>query len=99
MSLVLNVEILGEFKKLTTATTGASKDLNKLNGTVSKVSKGMRNALAAVGLGFSLGVVIRELKDASKAAIEDSKSQELLALSLKASTGATENQLAAVASY
>lgn len=96
MSLVLNVEILGEFKKLTTATTGAAKDLNKLNGTVSKVSKGMKTALAAVGLGFSLGVVVRELKEATKAAIEDRKSQELLALSLKASTDATDNQISAV---
>lgn len=96
MSLVLNVEILGEFKKLTQATNGAAKDLKGLNGTVSSISKGMKNALAAVGLGFSLGVVVRELKDATKAAIEDTKSQELLALALKASTGATDNQISAV---
>ena len=96
MSLVLNVEILGEFKKLTAATQGASKDLKGLNGTVSSISKGMKNALAAVGLGFSLGVVVKELKEATKAAIEDTKSQELLALSLQASTGATTNQIAAV---
>ena len=96
MSLVLNVEILGEFKKLTQATNGAAKDLKGLNGTVSSISKGMKNALAAVGLGFSLGVVVRELKEATKAAIEDTKSQELLALALKASTGATDNQISAV---
>lgn len=96
MSLVLNVEILGEFKKLTAATQGASKDLKGLNSTVSKVSKGMKTALAAVGLGFSLGVVVRELKEATKAAVEDTKSQELLALSLKASTNATDNQISAV---
>ena len=96
MSLVLNVEILGEFKKLTAATTGASKDLNSLKKTTDKISKGMKTALAAVGLGFSLSVVVRELKEASKAAIEDVKSQELLALSLQASTKATDNQIAAV---
>jgi hypothetical protein len=96
MSLVLNVEILGEFKKLTQATNGAAKDLKGLNGTVSSISKGMKNALAAVGLGFSLGVVVKELKEATKAAIEDTKSQELLALALKASTGATDNQISAV---
>jgi hypothetical protein len=96
MSLVLNVEILGEFKKLTAATNGAAKDLKGLNGTVSKISKGMKTALGAIGVGFSLGVVINELKEASKAAIEDTKSQELLALALKASTGATTNQIAAV---
>lgn len=96
MSLVLNVEILGEFKKLTAATQGAAKDLNGLSGTVGKISKGMKTALGAIGLGFSLGVVIDQLKQASKAAIDDVKSQELLALSIKASTGATNNQVTAV---
>jgi len=96
MSLVLNVEILGEFKKLTSATNGAAKDLKGLNTTVSKISKGMKTALGAIGLGFSLSVVINQLKEASKAAIEDSKSQELLALSLRASTKATDNQIDAV---
>jgi 50S ribosomal subunit-associated GTPase HflX len=95
-NMVLNVEILGEFKKLTAATTGASKDLNSLKKTTDKISKGMKTALAAIGLGFSLSVVVRELKEASKAAIEDVKSQELLALSLQASTKATDNQIAAV---
>jgi hypothetical protein len=95
-SLVLNVEILGEFKKLTAAATGAGKDLNSLKKTTDKISKGMKTALGAIGLGFSLGVVVRELKEASKAAIEDVKSQELLALSLQASTKATDNQIAAV---
>ena len=96
MSLVLNVEILGEFKKLTQATNGAAKDLKGLNGTVSKISSGMKTALGAIGLGFSLGAVISQLKEASKAAIDDAKSQELLALSLKASTGATNNQIQSV---
>jgi hypothetical protein len=96
MSLVLNVEILGEFKKLTAATNGAAKDLKGLNGTVGKISKGMKTALGAIGVGFSLGVIINELKEASKAAIEDVKSQELLALSLQASTKATDNQITAV---
>lgn len=96
MSLVLNVEILGEFKKLTNATNGAAKDLKGLNSTVGKISKSMKTALGAIGLGFSLSVVINQLKEASKAAIEDSKSQELLALSLRASTNATDNQISAV---
>jgi hypothetical protein len=96
VSLVLNVEILGEFKKLTSATTGASKDLNSLKTTTDKISKGMKTALGAIGLGFSLSVVIDQLKEASKAAIEDRKSQELLALSLQASTDATDNQIVAV---
>ncbi len=96
MSLVLNVEILGEFKKLTQATNGAAKDLKGLNGTVSKISKGMKTALGAIGVGFSLGVVINQLKEASQAAIEDTKSQELLANQLKNSANATDAQIKAV---
>lgn len=96
MSLVLNVEILGEFKKLTSATEGAAKDLKGLNGTVGKISKGMKTALGAIGVGFSLGVVIDQLKQASQAAIEDAQSQELLANQLRNSTNATDDQIAAV---
>lgn len=96
MSLVLNVEILGEFKKLTQATNGAAKDLKGLNGTVSKISKGMKTALGAIGVGFSLSVVTQQLTEASKAAMEDQKSQALLANQLKNTTNATEEQIAAV---
>jgi hypothetical protein len=55
MSLVLNVEILGEFKKLTQATTGAQNSLGKLNTTANKISTGMSKAFRA--LGISLGAV------------------------------------------
>jgi hypothetical protein len=96
MSLVLNVEILGEFKKLTAATNGAAKDLKGLNGTVNKISKGMKTALGAIGLGFSLSVVTAQLKEASKAAIDDQKSQALLENQLKNTTNATDAQIAAV---
>jgi hypothetical protein len=96
MSLVLNVEILGEFKKLTQATTGAGKDLKGLNSSVSKISKGMKAALGAIGVGFSLGVVIKELKEATKAAIEDTKSQELLANQLRNTVNASDAQIKSV---
>jgi hypothetical protein len=96
MSLVLNVEILGEFKKLTAATQGASKDLKGLNSSVSKISKGMKAALGAIGVGFSLGVVIKELKEATKAAIEDTKSQELLANQLRNTVNASDAQIKSV---
>lgn len=96
MSLILNVEILGEYKKLTQATKGAQKDLNGLQGVTKKISTGMNKALGAIGVGLSLGVVINQLKEASKAAIEDVKSQELLANQLQNTTNATQAQIAAV---
>lgn len=96
MSLVLNVEILGEFKKLTAATQGATKQLSGLQGTTQKISAGMGKAFAAIGAGLSFGLIARELKEAAKAAVEDTKSQGLLANQLRNTTGATDEQIASV---
>jgi hypothetical protein len=81
-TLALNVEILGEFKKLTAATKGAEGNLAGLNKTAQSISSGMTKALGAIGVGFSLGFIKNELEQASKAAIEDVKSQELLATAM-----------------
>lgn len=82
MSLVLNVEILGEFKKLTSATKGAAGDLDGMGKKASTISKGIGKAFAAIGIGLSFKVIANELQEATKAAIEDRKSQELLALAM-----------------
>lgn len=99
MSLVLNVEILGEFKKLTAATTGAQTDLQKMNRSVATISKRMTAALAAVGVGMSFRWIATELEDASKAAIADAKSQELLALAMRNTGNATDATIAAAEDY
>jgi len=96
MSLVLNVEILGEFKKLTSATQGASKQLSGLQGTAQKISSGIGKAFGAIGIGLSFAFIARELKEASKAAVEDAKSQGLLATALQNTTGANNKQIASV---
>lgn len=95
MSLVLNVEILGEFKKLTQATKGAGGDLTGLGDTAKKISSGIGKAFAAIGIGLSFAAITRELKEATEAAIEDRKSQELLANAMMNTTGATEAQIKA----
>lgn len=96
MSLVLNVEILGEFKKLTSATQGANKQLAGLQGTAKKISSGIGRAFATIGVGLSFAVITRELKDAAQAAVEDQKSQGLLATALQNTTGANNKQIASV---
>jgi hypothetical protein len=88
-TLALNVEILGEFKKLTAATKGAEGNLAGLNKTASSISKGMITALGAIGVGFSLGAIKNEFEQASKAAIEDSKSMEILSLAMQNTGKAT----------
>jgi len=95
-SLVLGVEIIGEFKKLTAATQGSANDLSNLNKTVSNVSRKMRSALGAIGVGLSFAVLTRELKEATQAAVEDEKSQGLLANALRNTTNANDKQIAAV---
>lgn len=96
MSLVLNVEILGEFKKLTQATQGAANDLNGMSKRAASVSKSINRAFAAIGIGLSFKVLANELGEATKAAVDDLKSQQLLANQLINTTGATEKQIAAV---
>jgi hypothetical protein len=96
MSLILNVEILGEFKKLTSATQGANKQLAGLQGTAKKISSGIGRAFATIGVGLSFAVITRELKDAAQAAVEDQKSQGLLATALENTTGANNAQIASV---
>ena len=93
MSLVLNVEILGEFKNLTKATQGAESQLSKMNKTANRISSGMIRALGAIGVGFSLAAVTRELEESAKAAVEDQKSMNLLALAMKNVTGTTDAQV------
>lgn len=68
MSLVLNVEILGEFKKLTQATKGAENQLTKLNKTTQSIGNKMNGTLAAIGVGFSLNAVIRGIGDTLESA-------------------------------
>jgi hypothetical protein len=96
MSLVLNVEILGEFKKLTAATQGASTQLSGLQKSAQTISRNIGRAFATIGLGLSFAVIVNGLKDASKAAVEDAKSQQLLAKALKNTTGANNLQVASV---
>jgi len=94
VSLVLNVEILGEFKNLTAATKGAQSQLSAMNKRASSVSKGITKAFAAIGIGFSLGVIKRELEEAAKAAVEDTKSMTLLATAMENTGKASAVQVA-----
>jgi hypothetical protein len=88
-TLALNVEILGEFKKLTAATKGAEGSLAGLNKTTKAISSGMVKALGAIGVGFSLGFIKDQFEQAAKAAVEDVKSQQLLAIAMENTGKAT----------
>jgi hypothetical protein len=75
VSLVLNVEILGEFKKLTDATKGSEKQLTGLQKTASGISKKINGAFAAIGIGLSFTGIVRGIKSVSEAASDLSEAQ------------------------
>jgi hypothetical protein len=68
MSLVLNVEILGEFKKLTAATQGAQNSLSGLQKKASGIARGIGRTVGALGLTLGFAAMVRGFKDATAAA-------------------------------
>ncbi len=96
MSLVAKVEILGEFKSLTKATKGAKNELKDLNAKVGRFSKSMKAGLAGIGIGLSFGFIKDALTEATKAALDDAKSQAILKNALVNTTGANDAQVKAV---
>ena len=94
-NLTLSVEILGEFRKLTAATKGAESQLQTMGKKAATISKGINRAFAGIGIGLSFTLLAREVGEATKAAVEDRKSQELLALAMRNTAGASNDQIAA----
>jgi len=56
----------------------------------------MKKTLGAVGLTVGVGALVNQLNRAGKAAAEDAKSQGLLALALRNTVNATNEQISAV---
>lgn len=81
--LALNIQILGEFGKLTAATNGATSQLSGLSKTASSISQGMNKAFGLIGAGFSLNFLKNELNEAGKEAVADAKSMNILALAME----------------
>jgi hypothetical protein len=68
MSLVLNVEILGEFKRLTSATQGAQTSLSKLSDKVTRFGSVMSKAIGAIGITLGFRAIVDGAKDAINSA-------------------------------
>jgi hypothetical protein len=88
-TLALNVEILGEFSKLTAATKGATNQLTGLSKTATSISTGINKAFGLIGVGFSLNFLKNELEEAGKAAVADAKSMEILSIAMQNTGKAT----------
>lgn len=72
MALNLEVNILGEYKNLTKATKGATKQLQGLQSSVNKISRGVNTALAAIGVGISFSA----LKSSIQSAVNEASNLE-----------------------
>jgi hypothetical protein len=68
MSLVLNVEILGEFKKLTTATQGAQNSLQKLQDGVGGIAKGIGRTVGALAVTLGFTGIVQGFRNSIQAA-------------------------------
>jgi hypothetical protein len=99
MSLVLNVEILGEFKKLTAATQGANKQLKGMGDRSRKISQGIRRAFATIGVGLSFAAITKGFKETTKAAQIDIKGREQLTLAIQNNTEASDEQIKGIHEY
>ena len=93
MATNLVVNFIGN-NKLSKTTTVIGNDLKKLQRTTEKVSRGMNSALGAVGLGVGIAKLTGFLKDSAKAAAEDNKAKNLLALALQNTVGASKSAIA-----
>jgi len=99
MSLVLNVEILGEFKKLTSATQGANNQLQTMGDKAKKISSGIKSAFLAIGVGLSFKAIAQGFEETTKAAEREIKGRNNLTLAIENNTGATASQIKEVHKY
>jgi hypothetical protein len=93
MATNLRVNFIGE-NKLSKTTAVMSKDLRKFKSQVDLVGNSMNKTFGALGLAVGLGTLVNGLKNATKAASDDRKSQGLLATALKNTVGATDQAIA-----
>ena len=98
MAQNLVVNFIGQ-NKLSKTTAVINNDFKKLDRTVKSASASMSKALGAAGIGLGLASVTNLLKNSTKAASEDRKSQGLLAQALRNTVGATTQAIAGAEEY
>jgi hypothetical protein len=98
MAMDLLVNFIGK-NHLSKTTAVISKDLRKLKSNLDLVNRSMNRTFGAVGIGIGLATITNGLKNATKAASEDVKSQGLLANALRNSLGATDQAIAGAEAY
>jgi hypothetical protein len=93
MAQNLVVNFIGQ-NKLSKTTAVMSNDLKKFGSVAQTVSKNFNRAFGAAGIGLTLVSLTNILKQSTKAAVEDCKSQALLANALCNTLSATTDTIA-----
>lgn len=99
MSTQLKLTIVGDPQPLRTATKQAEMSLRKMQKVTNSVGNSMNKTLGALGLGLGFAALTTGLKNATKAASDDRKSQGLLANALQNTVGATDGAIAGAEQY
>lgn len=89
----LNFKFLSNDKGLKDGIRSSSGALGKFEGTAKKISSNIGKALGGIGIALGATAIVGQLKDAAKAAAEEATQQRLLALQLKTTTNATDEQI------
>jgi hypothetical protein len=95
----LKLTVVGDVAPLRSATKKAEASLRRMQNVTKSVGNNMNKSLGAIGLGIGLATLVNGLKNATKAASDDRKSQGLLANSLRKSIGATDVAIASAEKY
>jgi len=98
MSQNLVVNFIGN-NKLDKTTSAATAQLRKFERTAKSVGNSVNRSLGALGVGLGFATLVKGLKEATKAASDDRKSQGLLAQALKNTVGATAGAIAGAEAY
>lgn len=95
----LKLTVVGDVAPLRSATKKAEASLRQMQKVTQSVGNSMNKSLGAIGLGLGLVTLANGLKNATKAASEDRKSQGLLANALRNTVGANSEAIAGAEQY
>ena len=96
MASNLVVKFLANDLDLKKGIKNSKKQLTGLEKATKKIGNSMKAALGGLGLGVGLASLVSGLKEATKAAVADQKSQAILADTLRNVTNASDEQIASV---
>jgi len=84
----LELKLISDPTKFISGVAKSTKALKDLDATAKKIGGGINKALGAIGIGTAFSDLTNLIKESSKAAVEDTKSKQMLALALQNTVGA-----------